>query len=250
MEELEIAREEELQVAPEAASSDEEAPEAEGATPPEQQDAEGEPAEGALPAEAAAGGEEATAQEEEDDEEPSPDAPEMTEEELVRRTSALVFASPEPISPGRVSRLLGGVGAARVRKALEVITQRLDQADLGIQLREIAGGTTYLTTPDLGPVVSLLVRSRSSDRVSPAALETLAVVAYRQPVTKAEIEAIRGVQAGPILRTLVDRGLIRVTGRADVPGHPLQYGTTKDFLDRFGLGSLSDLPRDAELARD
>ena len=84
-------------------------------------------------------------------------------------------------------------------------------------------------------------------RISAAALETLAIVAYRQPVTKAEIEAIRGVQAGAILRTLVDRGLARVTGRANLPGSPLQYGTTKEFLDRFGLGSLKDLPRDGEL---
>jgi segregation and condensation protein B len=91
---------------------------------------------------------------------------------------------------------------------------------------------------------------RKSERISGAALETLAVVAYRQPVTKAEIEAIRGVQAGPILRTLIERGLVRVTGRADVPGHPLQYGTTREFLDRFGLSSLGDLPRDGELAKD
>ena len=86
------------------------------------------------------------------------------------------------------------------------------------------------------------------ERISPAALETLSIVAYRQPVTKAEIEAIRGVQAGPILRSLVDRGLVRVTGRADVPGHPLQYGTTKEFLDRFALAGLKELPRDGELA--
>ena len=88
------------------------------------------------------------------------------------------------------------------------------------------------------------------ERVSPAGLETLAIVAYRQPVTKAEIEAIRGVQAGPVLRSLVDRGLVKVTGRADQPGAPLQYGTTREFLDRFGLASLKELPRDAELVRD
>jgi segregation and condensation protein B len=98
-------------------------------------------------------------------------------------------------------------------------------------------------------VVKRLFVDRTSERISPAALETLAVVAYRQPVTKAEIEAIRGVQVGPILRTLVDRGLAKVVGRADVPGHPLQYGTTKSFLDRFGLSGLDDLPRDSELAR-
>ena len=92
---------------------------------------------------------------------------------------------------------------------------------------------------------------RARDRAhQPRGAETPAIVAYRQPVTKAEIEAIRGVQAGPILRSLVDRGLAKVTGRADVPGHPLQYGTTKEFLDRFGLMGLEDLPRDAELAKD
>ncbi len=76
------------------------------------------------------------------------------------------------------------------------------------------------------------------------------MIAYRQPVSKAEIEAIRGVQAGPILRSLIERGLVRVTGRADVPGHPLQYGTTREFLDRFGLASLAELPRDSELTKD
>jgi segregation and condensation protein B len=102
----------------------------------------------------------------------------------------------------------------------------------------------------LGEVVQRLFKARKAERVSAAALETLAVVAYRQPVSKAEIEAIRGVQAGPILRSLIERGLVRVTGRADVPGHPLQYGTTKAFLDRFGLESVAELPRDGELTRD
>ena len=87
------------------------------------------------------------------------------------------------------------------------------------------------------------------ERISAAALESLSIVAYRQPVTKAEVEAIRGVQAGPVLRALVDRGLVKVVGRADVPGSPLQYGTTPEFLDRFGLLDLDELPRDAELAR-
>ena len=114
----------------------------------------------------------------------------------------------------------------------------------------LAGGFQILSTPEMGATIQRLFQSRRTERISAAALETMAVVAYRQPVTKAEIEAIRGVQAGPILRTLVERGLVRVLGRADVPGHPLQYGTTRDFLDRFGLGSLEELPRDAELTKD
>jgi segregation and condensation protein B len=119
-----------------------------------------------------------------------------------------------------------------------------------LQVRGLRGGHTLMTTPELGALVGRLAKGNPIERVSAAALETLAVVAYRQPVTKAEIEAIRGVQAGPILRSLVDRGLIRVTGRAEVPGHPLQYGTTKEFLDRFGLMALDELPRDSELAQD
>ena len=173
----------------------------------------------------------------------------LSDEELVRRSAVLLFASPEPVSLGRLLKLLEGAERARVKAALEVLSNRLESADLGIQLRSVAGGHTLMTTPDLGEVVGRLAKGATIEKVSPAALETLAVVAYRQPVTKAEIEAIRGVQAGPILRTLVDRGLVRVTGRADVPGHPLQYGTTRDFLDRFGLMALSDLPRDSELAR-
>jgi len=137
-----------------------------------------------------------------------------------------------------------------VRAALEALETRLEESTLPLRLRGLAGGYTLMTAPEYADVIARLSKSAAVERISPAALETLAVVAYRQPVTKAEIEAIRGVQAGPILRSLVDRGLVRVTGRADVPGHPLQYGTTKDFLDRFGLMSPQDLPRDSELTRD
>ena len=93
-------------------------------------------------------------------------------------------------------------------------------------------------------------KAKKEEKLSAAGLETLALVAYRQPVTKGEIEAIRGVQVGPILRTLVDRGMVKVAGRSDDPGHPLLYGTTRKFLDTFALASIDDLPRDGELLRD
>lgn len=180
---------------------------------------------------------------------PGPGA-DLSDEQLEERTLALLFASPDPLSVGRLVSLLERPPAARVRAAIESIGHRLQSAGLPLQLRGIRGGYMLMTLPEMGAVVSRLARGPAIERISPAALETLSIVAYRQPVTKAEIEAIRGVQAGPILRSLVDRGLAKVTGRADVPGHPLQYGTTKDFLDRFGLMGLDDLPRDAELARD
>ena len=128
--------------------------------------------------------------------------------------------------------------------------ERLETAQLPLTLAQIAGGWRILTRPELAEVVQRLSKVRKQEKVTPAALETLAIVAYRQPVTNAEVEAIRGVQAGAMLRALVDRGLLRVTGRADQPGSPLQYGTTRDFLDKFGLESLKDLPRDGELARE
>ena len=131
---------------------------------------------------------------------------------------------------------------------MERLQERFDGAELPFEVAEIAGGWRILTAPDMTEVVQRLTKVRGAEKVTPAGLETLAIVAYRQPVTNAEVEAIRGVQSGAMLRTLVDRGLVRVTGRADQPGSPLQYGTTKEFLDRFGLKSLKDLPRDGELA--
>ena len=174
----------------------------------------------------------------------------LSDEELVQSVVALVFASPEPLSERRLVHLLEGPRIERVRAALETARARLAATGLPLELRSLAGGQQILTRPEYGELVQRLFKARKAERISAAALETLSVIAYRQPVTKAEIEAIRGVQAGPILRTLVDRGLVRVEGRADVPGHPLQYATTRTFLDRFGLGSLEDLPRDSELSRD
>jgi segregation and condensation protein B len=179
---------------------------------------------------------------------PGPGA-DLSDEDLRRRIAALLFASPEPLTVARLVSLLERPPAARVRAALEALGHALEGAGLPFQVRGLKGGYTLLTTPELGQVVARLAKGPTVERISAAALETLAIVAYRQPVTKAEIEAIRGVQAGPILRTLVDRGLVKVVGRADVPGHPLQYGTGKEFLDRFGLMGLEELPRDAELAR-
>lgn len=174
----------------------------------------------------------------------------LSDEELLRAVSALVFASPEPLSMRRLVDLLERPDRARVEAALQTLRERLAASGLALELRGIAGGHQILSTPDMGEVVQRLFKARKAERISGAGLETLAVVAYRQPVTKAEIEAIRGVQAGPILRTLIERGFVRVAGRADVPGHPLQYGTTREFLDRFGLESLDALPRDTELAKE
>ena len=182
--------------------------------------------------------------------ESSEPAPELSEAEVEREVAALLFASPDPLGLARLRELLGGVAAADVERGLAALHARLASSNLPFELRAIAGGWQLFTTADMAETVGSLQKVRKDDKVSPAALETLAIVAYRQPVTKAEIEAIRGVQVGPILRTLVDRGLVRVCGRSEDPGHALLYGTTKKFLEAFGLAALSDLPRDGELLRD
>jgi segregation and condensation protein B len=166
---------------------------------------------------------------------------------LRREIGALLFAASEPLTPTRLVELLERPAPARVQQALEQLQTELDGGVLPLVLRRIGGAWRLLTEPELAHVIGRLRSEPRPERISAAALETLAIIAYRQPVSKAEIEAIRGVQAGPVLRSLVDRGLVRITGRADLPGQPLLYGTTKEFLERFGLSALKDLPRDGEL---
>ncbi|MBI5433448.1 MAG: SMC-Scp complex subunit ScpB [Planctomycetes bacterium] len=182
---------------------------------------------------------------------PAAPAPAVLDDATVERAVAvLLFAANEPLTAGRLASLIGGVDATRVEAALVACGERLRASGLPFDLRAIAGGWQLFTSTDQDAVVTRLARVKKDEKVSPASLETLSIIAYRQPVTKAEIEAIRGVQVGPILRALVDRAFVRVAGRAEVPGHPLLYGTTKKFLDTFGLASLEELPRDAELVRD
>lgn len=172
------------------------------------------------------------------------------EDQLERAVAALLFAASEPLSNARMATVLERTTPAHVAAALDRLSIRLVASGLPFELVAIAGGWQIFSARDMADVVGRFAKVRREDKVSPAALETLAVVAYRQPVTKAEIEAIRGVQAGPILRSLVDRGLVKVAGRSEDPGHALLYGTTRKFLDTFGLADLQDLPRDAELVRD
>ncbi len=172
------------------------------------------------------------------------------EDQLERAVAALLFASSEPLSNARIAAVLEHTTPAHVAAALDRVSARLVNSGLPFELVAIAGGWQLFSARDMADIVARFAKVRREDKVSPAALETLAVVAYRQPVTKAEIEAVRGVQVGPILRALVDRGLVKVAGRSDDPGHALLYVTTRKFLDTFGLADLKDLPRDAELVRD
>src|SRR6185295_17703128 len=116
------------------------------------------------------------------------------------------------------------------------------------RVESVAGGYRILTLPEFAPVVAAFHKARASNRLSKAAVESLAIVAYRQPVTRAQLEAIRGVACGEVLKSLMDRRLVTIKGRAEELGRPILYGTTKEFLDTFGLDSIKSLPSAAELA--
>jgi segregation and condensation protein B len=160
---------------------------------------------------------------------------------------ALIFASPEPVALTTLIKLLDGEPAEHVEEALACVKREWER-DGGLQLVEVAGGYQIVTRPELSEWVRRLFHEHSNQRLSVQALETLAVVAYRQPITGPEIAEIRGVNTSGVLGTLIERRLIKVTGRKQVVGRPFLYTTTREFLDRFGLKDLSDLPKVEDMA--
>jgi segregation and condensation protein B len=158
---------------------------------------------------------------------------------------ALLMSTDRPLAEDRLAGLLGiggKGGAASVHAAIEQLNEEYERTGRAFRAQRVAGGWQLLTLPSFGPLVSRLHRERREARLSQPALETLAIVAYRQPIMRAEIEAIRGVACGEVLRALLERRLIRITGRAEQLGRPMLYGTTGHFLKVFGLPGLDALP--------
>jgi len=177
-------------------------------------------------------------------------APEVAPETLLGGLEAVLFGSPEPITFNQLGKIFGEeVATPSLRAALEILKERTAAENRGVLLEEVAGGWQFLTRSEYGSLLDRMGRAQKRERLSPAALETLAVVAWKQPATRAEVDAIRGVACGPLLRTLMDLKLLKVTGRASIPGAPFQYGTTRRFLQHFGLKSARDLPSPKEVAR-
>ncbi|MDY7011774.1 MAG: SMC-Scp complex subunit ScpB [Planctomycetota bacterium] len=175
------------------------------------------------------------------------DQVEPAEDETAGTVEAILFASDKPLAAARISDIceLGGVRV--VRKAVENLNERYEQTGRVFRIVEIAGGYQMQTQPEYNEVISRLSASRRESRLSQAAMETLAVVAYRQPVLRADVEAIRGVACGEVLRGLMEKNLVRIAGRADEIGRPILYGTTKHFLEIFGLADLKGLPKIEQL---
>lgn len=162
--------------------------------------------------------------------------------ELKAIVEALIFASPEPVTLKALGKLLDTEPKEDIAAAVEALQQDYDRPG-GLQVVEVAGGYQIVTRPELHEWVRRLFTERTTQKLSVAALETLAVVAYKQPVTGPEIAEIRGVNTVGVLSTLMERKLVKLVGRKQVVGRPFLYGTTREFLERFGLNDLSDLPK-------
>lgn len=164
-----------------------------------------------------------------------------------RIVEALLFASDAPLTAADMTRADESLDEDQVEAAIQELRADYDRDSRAFQIYDIAGGYQILTRPEYAPYLERFATVPQSGRLSPAALEALAIIAYRQPIGRAEIEEIRGVASSGVLRTLQDRALIDVVGRGEGLGRPLLYGTTSRFLEHFGFRSLADLPRPDEL---
>ncbi len=173
---------------------------------------------------------------------------ELDKDQLAGILEALIFVSGDPIPIKRLGESLD-LPDARIQEGLEHLNERLLEKGSGIQLMEIGGGFQLRTRPIYSTYVNAYLERKRTFTLSGAALETLAIVAYKQPITRAEIEAIRGVGADGVLKSLLDKRFLKITGVREAPGRPNLYGTTKHFLEHFGINSIKDLPPIEELKK-
>ncbi len=155
---------------------------------------------------------------------------------------AVVFAAGEPVPVKEIAWALGGVQESLVEEAVAALAEEYRGRGAGLQVERVAGGLRLATRAEVGPWVRQFFRQRNRTRLSPAGLETLAIVAYRQPITSPEIQAIRGVDSTASLKSLLEKKLVRILGKKKIVGSPLLYGTSRHFLVHFGLNALGDLP--------
>lgn len=166
----------------------------------------------------------------------------LEDRELKAIIEALLFVSAEPVPLDRLMVALGTVSKSAVKQAVQSLREDCDREGRGVQLAELAGGYQIVTRIEYAPWIRRLAKAKASPKLSRSAMESLAIIAYKQPIVRADIEQIRGVEVSGVLRTLLERKLIRMVGRKDVPGRPIMYGTTKLFLQQFGLSDLAHLP--------
>jgi segregation and condensation protein B len=174
-------------------------------------------------------------------------AGELARDARLAQVEAALLAADEPLTLRRLAAAAGMPDPSEVRRLVRLLQTLYDQDGSAFQVEEVAGGFQLLTRPIYHPWLARLRRAGNELRLSAAARETLAIVAYRQPITRADVEAIRGVQSADMLHQLIEKGLVRIAGRDESLGRPVLYGTTKKFLQAFGLRSLRELPQAEEL---
>ena len=161
---------------------------------------------------------------------------------------AILFASDEPIAPVRLAKITE-ISIKELKKYVKDLNSKYKANQNSFRIGQIAGGLQMMTLPPYSYWLRKLIRVRGDSKLSPAALETLAIIAYKQPIIRANVETVRGVAAGEMIRSLMFKGLVKIAGRAEILGRPMLYGTTKKFLEIFGLNSLKDLPKIEELKK-
>jgi len=166
---------------------------------------------------------------------------------LQQVVEALLFSSDTPLSAGKLAETMGLDSSKPVKLVVEELNRQYGERQAAYRIEERAGGYQLLTLPQYAEYIERLVRKKDEGRLTPASLETLAIVAYKQPLTRAEVEVIRGVACGEVLRSLMEHNLLKIVGRAEEIGRPMLYGTTRYFLEVFGLGNLKDLPKSDSL---
>ena len=168
---------------------------------------------------------------------------------LEQRIEALLMVADRPMTDARIAEVLSvqDPKGTKVREAVDALNARYAADGRTFRIERLAGGNQVMTLPAFGPVVARLRGVREQGRLTQAALETLAIIAYRQPILRADLESIRGVACGEVLRSLMDRRLVKIVGRADEVGRPMLYGTTSEFLRQFGIGKLDELPNAKDL---
>jgi segregation and condensation protein B len=162
---------------------------------------------------------------------------------------SLLFSTHHPLTAGRLAELLELDSTKALRKAIKALNGQYEGSGRSFRVEQVAGGYQLLTLPEYGEYLKKLHQRDVDTKLTKAALETLAIIAYKQPILRADIEAIRGVACGETIRSLMEKHLVKIAGRAEVPGRPILYGTTKRFLELFGLNSLKDLPQGEELGK-
>ena len=167
--------------------------------------------------------------------------------DLEVRIESILMSTDHPLSAAKLSQLLGEGSAKVIHQAIEDLNQLYADTHRSFRIKQVAHGWQIMTQPEFADLLAAVHKSKTASRLTPAALETLAIIAYEQPILRAQVEAIRGVASGEVIRGLMDRRLVKIVGRAQEPGRPMLYGTTGSFLEVFGLASLKDLPKVEQL---